>query len=227
MSARFLFLLLALAGSLPAAPLPEPFRRALAGFVGEVPSGWAYTLTTTRDADVTVERFDPGRPGAQWTLLQRNGRTPTADEVRQYQSFKTAHVPGTVRANFARGDLDLSSVTLFRDDPARPVYRCRFREDLDDSLLNRLELFLTLDVAAGYFSRYELKLTEPYTPVLSVKITALTVTADFQPPADGRPALPVSSRSVFQGRVLFFKSTAEDLTIAYSDFVRSGANARR
>jgi hypothetical protein len=228
MIVRHLALLVLLVAPLAAAPLPEPFRKALAGFVGEVPGGWAYTLTTTREADVSVERFDPAKPnGAQWTLLKRNGRPPTGDEVRQYQSFKTAHVPGTVRANFARGDLDLSTVALVQDDPQRPVYRCRFREDLEDALLNHLEVLFTLDVSGGYFARYELRLTEPYSPVLSVKITALSVTVDFSAPSDDHPALPAASRSVFRGRVLFFKSTGEDLAITYSDFARSGANARR
>jgi hypothetical protein len=51
---------------------------------------WAYTRTTTRQAPekttVEVERFDPFQPEERiWTLLSRDGRTPTEDEQASYR----------------------------------------------------------------------------------------------------------------------------------------------
>lgn len=51
---------------------------------------WAYTRTTTRQAPnkttVEVERFDPFQPEERiWTLLSRDGRSPTEDEQSGYR----------------------------------------------------------------------------------------------------------------------------------------------
>lgn len=221
---RYLLLLaLACLPSLRAAPLPDYFNRALRAFGGDTPAGWAYTLTTTRGAETTVERYDPGRPPAErWTLLQRDGRAPTADESHRYRSYKTAHSPVTPRPTFARGDIDLGSVRLEREDAETAVFHGRFREDLDDPLLANLELRLTVAKASAHIARTELHLTTAYTPALSARILALSVIVTYTPPAPDRPALPASSESRFRGRVFFFKDVAEDLRITYSDYTATG-----
>ena len=76
-----LSLAFALTLSVRAAEVPAYVREALSHFISDAPKGWAYTLTTTKGGDTSIERYDPGQPiGAQWTLLQRDGRSPTDEE---------------------------------------------------------------------------------------------------------------------------------------------------
>lgn len=207
--------------STSAAELPAFFGDALAQFTSDAPRGWAYTLTTTRGDETSVERYDPSRPkGGQWTLLQRNGRAATADEIERYLRYKASSTPPTARATFEKGDLDRGTFKLLRDDATTAEYRGRFREDLKEPLLAHLVLDLKFAKHPAAVQSFTLRLNAPFTPALGVKMTELEVSMDFSPPTAERPSLPRESRSRFRGRLFFFKSIEEDLRIAYSDYAR-------
>jgi len=217
---RFLLLLLAPVCAF-AAELPAYFEQALTRFTSDAPRGWAYTLTTTREGDTSVERFDPSRPkGGEWTLLERNGRAATADEIERYLRYKTSSTPPTARATFEKGDLDRSSFTLLRDDAETAEFRGRFREDLKEPLLAHVVLDLKISKSSPAVQSFTLRLAGPFSPALGVKMTELEVAMEFSPPVDGRPSLPRAAKSRFRGRLFFVKSIEEDVQIAYSDFVR-------
>lgn len=204
-----------------AAELPAFFNDALAQFTSDAPRGWAYTLTTTRGDETSVERYDPSRPkGGEWTLLQRNGRAPTANEIERYLRYKASSTPPTARATFEKGDLDRGTFTVLREDAATAEFRGRFREDLKEPLLAHLVLDLKLAKQPPAVQAFTMRLAGPFSPALGVKMTELEVSMEFAPPTDDRPSLPRESRSRFRGRLFFFKSIEEDLRIVYSDFVR-------
>ncbi len=219
LSLLLLFAAVARAGS------PAYFGAALAQLGSEVPPGWAYTLTTTRESDTTVERYDPSRPkDEQWTLVSRNGQVPTADEIKSYRSYKTTNAP-SMRATFQRGDIDTGQAVLLREDAAHATFRCPFREDVDDPLLKHMAIELTVAKQPPLVEKSVLQLKEPFSPIIGIKMTELRVEMTFSPPADGHPGLPLSAVSHFRGRLLLFKSIAEDLRVTYSEFVRLTATA--
>lgn len=207
--------------SLAAAELPSYFGAALARFTSDAPRGWAYTLTTTRDGDTSVERYDPSRPkGGEWTLLQRNGRAATAEEIERYLRYKASSTPPTARATFEKGDLDRGTFALVRENATAAVFRGRFREDLKEPLLSHLVLELQIAKAEPAVQSFTMRLVAPFTPALGVKMNDLEVAMEFSPPTGEQPSLPRASRSRFRGRLFFFKSIEEDLRITYSDFTR-------
>jgi hypothetical protein len=221
--ARLACIVALIGGGLPAlaAELPAYFNEALAQFTSDAPRGWAYTLTTTRGSETSVERFDPSRPkGGEWTLLQRDGRAATAEEIERYLRYKASSTPPTARATFEKGDLDRGTFTLVREDAAVAEFRGKFREDLKEPLLAHLVLDLKFTKQPAAVQAFTLRLAGPFAPALGVKMTELEVSMEFSPPTDGRPSLPRESRSRFRGRLFFFKSIEEDLRIRYSDFVR-------
>lgn len=204
-----------------AAELPAPFRAALGGLNADVPRGWAYTATTTRNGETSVERHDPARPpGERWTLVSRNGRAPTPEEAGRYRSYRVTTSTSTLRATFERGDIDPATAELVSEDAARAVYRCRFRRDVDDALLNRLELTLTFRKQPAAVEKFTLRLTEPFSPVLGMRMQDLKVEMTLSAATAGTPALPRESWSHFRGRVLLFKSIDEEVRVIYSDFSR-------
>jgi len=208
-----------LVGRAPGADLPEFFHAALAGFATDAPQGWAYTVATSREGATTVERFDPSRPpGGQWTLVRTGERAPAAAEIERYLRYKAGSTPPTVRATFSRGDLDLGSMRLVREDDRVAEYQGRFRPELADPLLTRLAVRLTIAKQPAHVRAYTLRLTAPYAPALGVRMHELSVTLTFSPPTADHPSLPATAHSRFRGRLLFFKSIEEDLRIVYADF---------
>lgn len=201
------------------AEIPSYFKEALSRFASDAPRGWAYTLTTTREGESSSERFDPSKPkGGEWTLLARDGRPPTAEETERYLRYKVSTTSPTARATFEKGDLDLGSFELLREDAQIAVFRGRFRDDLKEPLLSHLVIDLTILKSSPFVQAFTLRLAGPFSPALGVKMTDLEVAMEFSPAESDRPALPRASRSQFHGRLFFLKSIEEDVRISYTDF---------
>jgi hypothetical protein len=218
-----LLLAAALAATCPAA-MPDYAREALAKFSTEVPAGWAYTLTTARNAELRIRaRFDPAKPPAErWTLLAYNGRAPTAKEVAQYAQAATGGNASTPQGTFQKSDIDPATVELVREDADRGEFRCSFRTAATgaDKMLGHLGLRLTISKREPHVEKFALELAAPYSPILGVKMRELLVQMSFTPPGPDRPSLPATQSSHFLGRI-FFIGTEENLEFTYADFVRA------
>ena len=206
-------------GLLRADALPPEVPEALAGFATDAPPGWAYTVTTRRGAEPSVERYDPAEPGGrQWQLLQHNGRAPTEEERDKYGRYRVTTNATTSRASFHRADLDLGTARQVGQADGQDEYLCGFRADVEDPLLHHLELHFWIAHQPLRISRYTLHLLEGYSPIVGLKIQRLEVAVALSPPGDGRPALPLRSQSLFHGRLLLFTSVDEEIEVDYSDF---------
>ncbi len=216
-----LSLAFALTLSVRASEVPAYVREALSHFISDAPKGWAYTLTTTKDGDTSIERYDPAQPiGAQWTLLQRNGRPPTDDERRRYTQYKTGTTQGSTRAaTFEKSDIDFGSMRLVHEDAARAEFESRFREG-DDKMLAHFVVNLTVAKQPAMLEKFALRLAAPFSPVIGVRMKELFVDMTFSPATADRPSLPLTSTSRFHGRFMLFKSIDEEISIAYSDYTR-------
>lgn len=206
-----------------AAPLPTYLQEALADFVPEVRAGWAYTVTTTQNQRRTTERFDPAKPPAeQWQLLQIDDRAPTDDEAAQYIKYKASQRPGPARATYTKGDIEPFSLKLVSEDADSAEFVGSFREQSSgaDKMLAHLRLRLHVRKQPAMITRATIELTEPYSPVLTVKMNELVASIEFGPATPDRPSLPIRSTSHFAGRMLLFPVT-ETLELTYRDFVKS------
>ena len=204
--------------SASAGDLPPYLKEALSHFNPAIPPDLAYTITTQRDSEISVERFDPSLAGErQWTLLQRNHRPATAEENARYGSYRITTSPST-HAAFSCGDIDPNTLRLIHEDEDLAEFRAKFREDIKDPMLHQLELQLTVSKHRAAIERFVLVLTAPYSPVLTVKMLELRVETTLGTAVQDCPALPVRVTSRFRGRVFFFKSIEEDIQTSYSDF---------
>ncbi|MBA4138395.1 MAG: hypothetical protein C0518_13885 [Opitutus sp.] len=220
-SALLLFGLIVTTATPIHAATPDYLREAVSRFSAEVPAGWAYTVTTTRGDEVSVERFDPSRPrGGEWTLLQRNGQAATAEDIERYRRYKAGNAPTGARATFERGDLDVESAELLREDGERAEFQVRFRGDIDQPLLAHVFLELSVRKSPAAVERSVLRLFEPFAPAMGVRMHELAVTTLFAPPTDEAPPLPLEVTSRFRGRMFFLVPINEDVRLVYADFAR-------
>ena len=209
-----------------AAGTPEYLRTALAHFSGDTPRGWAYTLTTRRGEDITAERYDPAAgPGLQWTLLLRNGHSPSVDEAERYAKFKARPAPATVPPTFDKRDFDPGSFRLVREDANHAEFEVRFREDTGDKMLRHLSVRLVVAKERAAVESFHLNLLAPFSPILGVKIQKLEVQLANSPPTLARPALPLRSSSRFVGRLFLVKTIEETEEVGYSDYTFVGSHS--
>lgn len=219
---RFLFLLWTTAATLLAAA-PRELVSALEHFRSDPPRNWSFTQTTIADGKSTVERHDATRPEfARWSLLQKDGRTPTPAELKDYAEARSRR-SRTGTAPKLTEQLLLDATETVSESADRSVYRCPLRqgESRDKTALS-LRATLVLHKPTQVIESVELANIETFRPTLGVKITALKTTMRYSQPDGDTPSLPQAVATHLRGTAFFFKSLDADMTVTFSDYERVG-----
>ena len=220
---RYLVVLLRLC-PLPAFAGGAPeLEAALKIFSSEPPRGWSFTQTTVAEGQSTVERCDATRPEFdRWTLVQKNGRAPTTEELKDYNEGRSRRSRAGTAPKLGE-QLDLTTVEIVVQTAERATYRCRLRPgESRDQTAPHLRATLVLHKPTRTIESVELANAEPFAPTLGVKIAQLKTVMTYTLPAGDRPALPEKVTTRVRGRAFLFKSLDGDMTVTFSDYVKAG-----
>src|SRR5579883_3435139 len=115
-------------------PLTPEFSDALQHFHAEGTKFWGFTQATTTHSQSFVERYEPWKPEAQrWTLLQKDGHAPTADDLKEYNDRLSRRGGGDTAPDITR-QLDRSTAEHVSDDAQTSIYRFHLKPgNKDDS----------------------------------------------------------------------------------------------
>jgi hypothetical protein len=199
----------------PLTALPPALETALANFRAEGPRGWAFTQSTQGQGKALVERFDPSTRGAaRWTLLQQDGRAPTAEELQRYRDSR----PLLDSVSDLSGQLDRAQVALVSEDATSSVYEFALRPaGENDRAAAHMRARFTLDHASGAIVLAELFNFRPFKPARSLSIEEARTTLRFAPPAEGRPALPLEVKMVVRGERFWVRDFSSEVTSTFSE----------
>lgn len=212
LAASFLVVVLA-RGAVPA---PAWLAAAVHRLPEEIPSDLAYTVEIDRSGQRTVERFDPRLPAeGRWTLLARQGRAPSADEILKYARERALSSEPAYRSSIRRGQIDLVGARVLEESATQATVQLGFvpAAIAADRMLGRLELVCEIHKEPAAVRSYRLRLPAPYSPVIGVKMLLLDAGAEFD-----SAARPRRTWSRFRGRI-FFRSVDESVEATYRDYV--------
>jgi hypothetical protein len=202
----------------PAAVPPE-LAAALKTFRSDPPRGWSFTQTTVAEGKSMVERCDAAKPEFdRWSLVQKDGRAPTADELKDYGEGRSRRSATGTAPSLAE-QFDLTTVETTADTPERATYRCRLRPgESRDKTSPFLRATIVLHKPTHTIESIELNNTERFSPILGVTIAELKTTIRYTLPTAETPALPAKVTTRVRGRAFFFKSLDADMTVTFSDY---------
>ena len=124
---RFLPVLFSLFVTAGFSAVPPELAAALTTFRAEAPKGWSFTQTTSAQGESTVERCDAAKPEFdRWSLVEKNGRPPTADETREYGEMRSRRSRGGTAPNLS-DQFDLGTLEKWGDSGGFATYRCRLK----------------------------------------------------------------------------------------------------
>lgn len=221
--------LLFLLALLPASPAGGPVNVALATTalerIDEVDADhWSYTKTTRTKEGITIERHDATKSGtARWTLVQKNGRKPSAKEVAAYLKEKAKELEQTNDDSESDGqEVDFTTFQLVSESDVRATFN--FRVEEDEGLGSSPEQILgtlVVNKDGGWPERFELASTGPISPFPGVKLSEFNLTLTFQRDAGSGEILPQSISMKSRGRAFLVKSLDDERVTTFSDFVRA------
>lgn len=217
---RSILLVLVFASTCLAGP-PAELAAALKAFRADPPKGWSYTQTTTGEGRSTVERCDAGKPEfARWTLLEKDGRAPTAEETREYREMRSRRSRGGTAPSIV-DRLDAAAAMLVDDADRTRRYRMPLQTaESGDRTARHLEATVTLDPASGAIVVIQLRNREAFSPTLGVTIQKMETTMTYAPPRADTPSLPQSVTTRVRGRAFWFKSLDADMDVTFSAYER-------
>jgi hypothetical protein len=220
---RFVVIVLGLCALRSFAAAPPELEAALKDFHSEPPRAWSFTQTTIAEGKSTVERCNAARPEFdRWTLVQKDGRTPTADELKDYYEGRSRRSRTGTAPKLAE-QLDLTSVETVTQTSERATYRCRLRPgEARDQTAPHLRATIVLHRPTRTIESVELASVEPFAPTLGVKIAELKTVMTYALPAGDTPSLPQKVTTRIRGRAFIFKSLDGDMTVTFSDYAKAG-----
>ena len=176
------------------------------------------------ETHVTLEKFDPRKPVEQrWTLLEVDGRAPTADELKAHRKEapkrRVAHY-GRVANYFG------SPSTTSTGQAGRIVFRFTqlpkeslvvTNADLSSSAV--AEATVDTTAAVPFVERVQFTLTKPTRLMVVAKVEQLEATTRYRMLPDGKP-VPVEQVSEMSGSMLG-KSGQIKTVLTYTDYTRA------
>lgn len=206
--------------------VPAPLAVALQKLMADE-GHWAYTQTTQvfdragrPEEGPQVERYDPSQPDdAQWTLLQRKGRTPTDREVRAWKRKKEKEIRR--REEKSLGEvLDFGRAAVQREEGPTIVYEVPLKASASRRFpAEKFVAYLAVNRDRGELERFGLKAREAFRMVGVAKIEKVEIDAQFATVDPQYAAQPQVIHASGTGRVLFFRVGAS-AAITWSDFKR-------
>jgi hypothetical protein len=220
---RFAFLFCALATVLVAAAVPPELEVALKNYRGDAPHGWSFTQTTVAEGKSTVEHCDAAKPEFdRWTLVQKDGRTPTAQEVKDYAEVRSQRSRSGTAPKITE-QFDLATLETLADTPERATYRCRLqRGETRDKTAPFLRATVVVHKPTRTVESIELTNVEPFSPTFGVKIVEMKTRLSYSLPSDDTPSFPQNVTTHVRGTAFLFKSLDADMTVTFSDYAKAG-----
>ena len=220
---RFVAVFIVLCGLRAFAAVAPELEAALKDFQSDPPRGWSFTQTTAAEGKSTVERCDATRPEFdRWTLVQKNGRPPTPQELKDYGEGRSRRSRAGTAPKLS-DQLDLTSVEIVTQTAERATYRCRLRPgESRDQTAPHLRATVVLHRPTRTIESVELANAESFAPTLGVKIAELKTVMTYSLPSDDKPSLPQQVVTRVRGRAFLFKSLDGDLTVTFSDYAKAG-----
>jgi hypothetical protein len=221
---RLPFLLFSLASAAFAAA-PPGLTAALANFRAEAPKAWSFTQTTSAEGKSTVERCDAAKPEFdRWTLLQKDGHAPSADDTRDYNEIRSRRSRGGTAPKLS-DQFDLTTAETVGETPERATYRLRMKPgEVDDRTAAFLRVTVIVHKPTNTVESIELASTGEFKPAFGVKIAEMTTKLTYSVPTAERPSLPQGVTTHVRGTAFVFKSLDADMTVTFSDYERVGKN---
>ena len=219
---RFVFAVLFLASTGWAA-VPPPLSAALEHFRSDPPRGWSFTQTTEAQGKSTVERCDAAKPEFdRWSLVQKDGRTPTPDELKEYAEARSRRSRAGTAPRLV-DQLILETTETLTDAADRATYRCALRPgESRDQTAQFLHATLVVHKPTHTIESVELTNRESFSPTFGVKIVRLITRMTYSQPSSDTPSLPQKVTTHVRGSAFVFKSLDADMTVTFSDYVRAG-----
>jgi hypothetical protein len=204
------------------AAVPPELDAALKAFHGEPPHGWSFTQTTAAEGKSLVERCNAAKPEFdRWSLVQKDGRAPTPDELKDYMEGRSRRSRTGTAPNLV-DQFDLTTLETVSNSADRATYRCRLRPgESRDKTAPFLRATIVLHKPTRAIESIELTNTEPFNPTMGVKISELKTTMTYTLPASESPSLPQKVTTRVRGRAFLFKSLDADMTVTFSDYVNA------
>jgi hypothetical protein len=202
---------------------PPVLAAALKPFRTEGPRGWSFTQTTTAEGHSRVERYDAGQPDfSRWTLLQEDGRTPSADERDDYRQKLSRRSRGGTAPPLLE-QLDLKTLTTAEENSERITYHCQLKpSESGDETAKFLIATLVVHKPTHTIESFELASREPFSPTFGVRIAEMQTRLTYSLPDKDQPSLLLKSTTKLRGRAFWLKSLDADMVVTFTDYQYAG-----
>jgi hypothetical protein len=210
------------AGAAAAGPAPPEVARLLGNGVQDAELRCAYTRVRSDSDSLKIERYDPADPQAPWTLLNLDGREPSASDLRRYAQRGDGRSDRQHPLAFdPTAMVRPGSWALHADNGVERTYHFKLApfEELTERLADKALGTLVIDRKNGRLLQIRIENLEPTYVAPLVRITSYAQELRFErDPKLGKDVL-VKRVTHLRGRAAGMKQLKDDRVVRYEDYV--------
>jgi hypothetical protein len=167
--------MLTITGSL-LAETPAIIVQAFENMAADSIYDYSYTKTENDGETTKLIKFDATLNGDDcWTLISVNDRKPTKDELKDF--YKSVSYQGGNRRTMGVNSEKMYDLTKIFEDDTYIEYKFKMYgdDDKDEKMQQKMDNHIVINKADTNIAKITMTLTEPVSPMLSVKMEKMNI----------------------------------------------------
>lgn len=154
----------------------------------------------------------------QWELVSIDNRKPNRKELKKFYK-KMSRISDKDNKNSMEMSADeMYDFSICNEDDNQIVYQCRMNDEKNKKMMEKVLCELVINKQDSTMNIIRMNLTEPVSPMISVKLDEFDFEMKFQTMVETGANLIEQTRMKIKGKALIFKKIDENVTEKYYDY---------
>ncbi|MBN2282230.1 MAG: hypothetical protein JXQ65_16730 [Candidatus Marinimicrobia bacterium] len=208
---------LILAGSL-LAQTPEIVTAAFEKVNADTVHQYRFKKSVRASDNTQILQYDPTQEGSDcWQLISVNDQPPDKNQLREFYKEMSKNGKDSNKS-LSFDTKDMKDFLLLQETSKIMEYAFAINGDEDDKMAENLKCSLCINKSDTTINRIAMLLTEPVSPMISVKIDEFRVEMVFDKIAETGSTLIKETQTRIKGKAMVFKEIDENVTEKYFDY---------
>jgi hypothetical protein len=217
MKKKNIFIVILLSNFIFAEEIPKIVQNCFDKMAADSVHSYAYRKTVSTPEETRIISFDPSlEKGDQWQLLSINGNPPNKKELKKFYKETSYQPDGDQQGNTMTSD-DMYDFSVVNETEEEIVFLCKI-ENENEKMQDKMACKIQICKADTTLKSLKMELTEPVSPVISVKLEEFSMEMDFFKMKETGASLIQQASTSVKGKAMLFKELNEQVTERYYDY---------
>lgn len=179
---------------------------------------YSYKKITQSPEETKIIFHDASKEGDdQWQLISINDQPPTKEELKDFYK-QMANTSKEGKKSFSLDSNDMYDFMKISESNGLTTFQCKLNDEKNKKMMDKVICHISVNHSDSTLQSIKMKLTEPVSPMISVKLDEFSIEMNFQKMLDTGATLLQETKTNIKGKVMVFKDLNQQVTERYYDY---------